>query len=56
MPILNVKVSGPKNVDATKAINELLLDLTHRILGKKKEVTAIAIDYVDPECAYFRPA
>ncbi len=25
-------------------------NLTHRILGKKKEVTAIAIDYVDPEC------
>ena len=30
-----------------KAIYELLLDLTHRILGKNKEVTAI--DYVDPE-------
>lgn len=49
MPILNVKVSGPKNAATTKAIHKLLLDLTHRILGKKKEVTAIAIDYVDPE-------
>ena len=49
MPILNVKVSGQKNIATTKAINELLLDLTHRILGKKKEVTAIAIDYADPE-------
>lgn len=47
MPILNVKVSGKKSVETTKQINELLLDLTHRILGKKKEVTAIAIDYVD---------
>ena len=47
MPILNVKVSGQKNIATTKAINELLLDLTHRILGKKKEVTAIAIEYVD---------
>lgn len=49
MPILNVKVSGQKNIATTKAINELLLDLTHRILGKKKEVTSIAIDYVDPD-------
>ena len=47
MPILNVKVSGKKSAETTKQINELLLDLTHRILGKKKEVTAIAIDYVE---------
>lgn len=50
MPILNVKVSGQKNIKTTKSINELLLDLTHRILGKKKEVTAIAIEYVEPDC------
>lgn len=50
MPILNVKVSGQKSIATTKAINELLLDLTHRILGKKKEVTAIAIEYVDTDC------
>ncbi len=24
---------------------------THRILGKKKEVTVIAIEYVDPDCS-----
>ncbi len=47
MPILNVKVSGKKSIETTKKINELLLNLTHRILGKKKEVTAIAIDYVE---------
>lgn len=50
MPILNVKVSGEKDIATTKAINTLLLDLTHRILGKKKEVTAIAIEYVAPDC------
>ena len=50
MPILNVKVSGQKNIETNKAINELLLDLTHRILGKKKEVTAIAIEYIEPDC------
>lgn len=47
MPILNVKVSGQKSAEITKAINLLLLDLTSRILGKKKEVTSIAIEYVD---------
>jgi len=48
MPILNVKVSAPKSSELTREISELLLDLTSRILKKKREVTAIAIDYVDP--------
>lgn len=47
MPILNVKVSGIKNAETTKQITELLLDITTRILKKKREVTAIAIDYID---------
>lgn len=47
MPILNVKVSAKKSPELTKQISELLLDLTTRILKKKREVTAIAIDYVD---------
>jgi len=46
MPILNVKVSATKTPQLTKQIADLLLDLTSRILKKKKEVTAIAIDYV----------
>jgi 4-oxalocrotonate tautomerase len=49
MPILNVKVSAPKSSRMTRDIAELLLELTTRILGKKREVTAIAIDYIDPE-------
>lgn len=49
MPILNVKVSGEKSPDLTRQISELLLDLTTRILKKKKELTSIAIDYVDPD-------
>ena len=48
MPILNVKVSARRSPEMTKAISELLLDLTTRVLGKKREVTSIAIDYVDP--------
>jgi 4-oxalocrotonate tautomerase len=47
MPILNVKVSARKSPELTQQIAELLLDLTTRILKKKREVTAIAIDYVD---------
>ena len=49
MPILNVKVSAKKSPELTGQIAELLLDLTTRILKKKREVTAIAIDYVDPD-------
>lgn len=49
MPILNVKVSTIQSTELTRQINELLLDITSRILGKKREVTAIAIDYVPRE-------
>lgn len=47
MPILNVKVSAKKSPELTGQISDLLLELTTRILKKKREVTAIAIDYVD---------
>ncbi len=50
MPILNVKVSGTKSAEITKQITDLLLDITTRILKKKREVTAIAIDYIDRDC------
>ncbi|MGZ5198911.1 MAG: tautomerase family protein [Telluria sp.] len=49
MPILNVKVSAAKSPELTKQISGLLLDLTTRILKKKRELTSIAIDYVDPD-------
>lgn len=47
MPILTVKISGDKNPHTTQAVTAMLLDRTTRILGKKREVTAIVIDYVD---------
>ena len=50
MPILNVKISGTKSVETTKQVTDLLLDITSRILKKKREVTAIAIDYIDRDC------
>ena len=50
MPILTVKVSGSPDAARTRDIAELLLDATSRILKKKRELTAIVIDYVDPAC------
>jgi len=29
-------------------INEMLLELTSRVLGKRRELTAVVIDYVEP--------
>ncbi|ABE43101.1 tautomerase family protein [Polaromonas sp. JS666] len=49
MPILNVKISQPASTALTHAVSETLLELTTRILRKKRELTAIAIDYVPPE-------
>lgn len=50
MPIINVKVSGKTLPNLTSQITELLLDATSRILKKKRELTAIIIDYIDPDC------
>ena len=50
MPILNVKISGTKSAETTKQVTDLLLDITTRILKKKREVTAIAIEYIDRDC------
>lgn len=49
MPILNVKVGAPRSPELTRRIAEVLLELTTRILGKKREITSIAIAYVEPE-------
>lgn len=49
MPILNVKVSKPSSAELTHAISETLLELTSRVLRKKRDLTAITIDFVAPE-------
>lgn len=49
MPILNVKVSARKSPELIRGVSELLLELTTRILKKHREVTAIAIDFVEPD-------
>jgi 4-oxalocrotonate tautomerase len=49
MPILNVKVSANRSPEMTQKISSTLSEITKRVLGKDPNVTAIAIDYVNPE-------
>lgn len=49
MPILNVKVSIERSPKAVADISDMLLELTSSILGKKPEVTAITIQFIDPD-------
>jgi 4-oxalocrotonate tautomerase len=49
MPILNVKIAAEKSPELTAQVAATLIELTSRILKKKPEVTAIAIDYVSPD-------
>jgi 4-oxalocrotonate tautomerase len=48
MPILNVKIGAPRTTELSARINEMLLELTSRVLGKRRDLTAVVIDYVDP--------
>src|SRR5262249_52897633 len=49
MPILNVKISAEPSGELVTRVSELLLDVTTRILHKKRELTSIAIDFVPPQ-------
>jgi len=46
MPFLNVKISGGESPDITKQVAEVLSNLTTNILGKKRELTSIAVEQV----------
>jgi 4-oxalocrotonate tautomerase len=46
MPYLDVKVSRGDTPDDAKAIAGELTRLTHELLGKRREVTAVAIDWL----------
>ncbi|NHZ65217.1 tautomerase family protein [Massilia genomosp. 1] len=50
MPIINIKISAVKSPAMIRQIAELVQDKTIAILGKKRELIAIAIDFVDPDC------
>jgi 4-oxalocrotonate tautomerase len=48
MPILDVKVSAPRSEELTGRLTATLAELTVSVLGKKPELIAIAVTYVDP--------
>ncbi|MEO8311380.1 MAG: tautomerase family protein [Caldimonas sp.] len=48
MPILNVKLGGTPSPETSSRVAATLTDLTVEILKKKRELTAVAIDYVAP--------
>ena len=48
MPILTVKLRADRSTDTSRRIAVALTDLTVEILHKKRELTAVAIEYVDP--------
>jgi 4-oxalocrotonate tautomerase len=49
MPILDLKLSAEPSRDLVAAASEILIELTTRILHKKRELISIAIDFVPPE-------
>lgn len=49
MPFLDVKVSRGDTPDDAKTIAAELTRLSHELLGKRREVTAVAIDWLAAE-------
>lgn len=49
MPILNVQVSVVKTKELSEKISTMLSELTIRILNKKPDLIAIAIQYINSE-------
>lgn len=49
MPIIAIKLSARRSPELSRQVAAAVLELTSRILGKNPQVTAIAIDYVDPQ-------
>ena len=48
MPIIQLKVSAQPSADLTRQLTQALLEHTTGILHKRRELTAITIDYVPP--------
>ena len=49
MPYLNVRVSMKESSDTADKIVAILMTHTNEFLGKKPEVTSIAIDFIRPD-------
>ena len=48
MPILNIKLSSHPSQEASAKVATVLTDLTVNVLKKKRELTAVAIEYISP--------
>lgn len=49
MPYLNVRLAAEADAGIARQVVAVLMRHTSEILGKKPEVTSIAIDFVDPD-------
>jgi len=49
MPYLNVRIARDESADVAEKIVSALMEHTSKLLGKKPEVTSIAIDFVSPD-------
>jgi 4-oxalocrotonate tautomerase len=49
MPSLNLKIAGPAQAPAVRELVAHLVTLTTEVLGKKKEVIAVAVELVPAE-------
>ncbi|MGA7801020.1 MAG: tautomerase family protein [Gammaproteobacteria bacterium] len=49
MPYLNVRIAGEQSPELAARVAASLSRLTCEILGKKPEVTSVAVDFVDPK-------
>lgn len=45
MPFLNIKLSVPESAATSARVAELLTELTAELLGKKRSLTSVAVDY-----------
>ena len=48
IPYLNIKIAAAESPQTSAQVAALLTDLTTSVLGKKRELTAIAIEYINP--------
>ena len=46
MPYLNARICAPQFAETTNRIATFLTELTAEVLGKKKELTSVAVEYV----------
>lgn len=52
MPYLNFKLCAPPSQNISGEIASVLTDLTAEVLKKKRELTAVVFEYVEPEQWY----